>query len=322
MHRDNFATEPIMSATPPMVKRAHCPSCRSTSAVSLYSESYHGPNVKKYLQTHYEGRASDEADAYGYELMQCTQCELTYQLYVPAGSLLSDLYDRWIPKTELERIRSGFDLENYRYFAEQVQFVIQHFQLPPYLINVLDFGFGWAEWARMAAAYGCNVNGSELSKERIEHARSIGLEIVDFAKLPKNKFHFINTEQVFEHLVEPREILEGLAAALAPNGLIKISVPNAKSAIRKITAQKSISHLSKEELMTVAPLEHINAFEHKSLVALGKEVGLTPLKPSLYKLYNSCSGLMSPKNAGRLFARQIYRHVYPKSTFIYFVRKA
>ncbi len=320
MQSQSAYIKPLMPVMPSMQKREHCPSCNSPSFTSLYHEPYSGAGIKKYLAAHYEGRASNDADEYVYELVQCTDCNLAYQPHVPTGQLLSEIYDEWIPRTELNRIRHGMDLDNYRYFAEQIQFIIQHLQMPPHLINVLDFGFGWAEWAKMAIAFGCNVTGSELSRERLDYAQSIGLKTIDFSKLPDNTFHFINTEQVFEHLVEPRTILEGLVKALAPNGIIKISVPNAKASIRKITQTKDISLMSRQEIMPIAPLEHINAFDADSLVALGKAAGLQVLRPSLYTLYNSCSGLMNVKNAGRLLARQIYRHIYPKSTFIYFVR--
>ncbi len=320
MPGDDHAMAQMFPPKLSMLQRTHCPACKSASSATLYSEAYSGPNIKTYLRTHYEGRATDHAEEYDYELMRCAECELTYQRYVPAGDFLSEIYDKWIPPTELNAIRSRLSLDDYRYFAEQIQFVIQHFQLPPHAIHVLDFGFGWAEWARMAAAYGCNVTGAELSIERIQHARSIGLETVDFVNLPKGKFHFINTEQVFEHLVQPREILEGLVAALAPNGILKISVPNARSAIRKLTAKKDIAQLSRHDFMTIAPLEHINAFEYSTLVALGNAAGLKLLKPGLIKLYNCCSGIFEARNAVRLFGRQFYRHVYPKSTFLYFTR--
>lgn len=309
---------PVMPMMPMMQTRERCPICRSTSFACLYREPYSGPGIKKYLDAHYEGRATDHADGYDYELVQCRDCGFTYQTHVPADSLLSEIYDAWIPKSELERIRSSFGLDDYRYFSEQIQFVIQHFQLPPHLLNILDFGFGWAEWSRMAMAYGCNVTGAELSQERIDYARSIGLAVAVFPGLPEKKFHFINTEQVFEHLVEPREVLQGLACSLADDGVIKISVPNSKASIQKIRQAKEFSSLSPIEIMPIAPLEHVNSFDYDSLIALGSAVGLKPLRPSLYKLYNSCSGCMDIKNASRLFARQLYRHVFPKSTFLYF----
>ena len=64
----------------------------------------------------------------------------------------------------------------------------------------------------------------------------------------------------------------------------------------------------------------INSFTHDSLVAFGKTVGLKPVRPSFYQLYNSASGMLQPKNVARVVARSVYRHVYPRSTFVYFER--
>ena len=123
-----------------------------------------------------------------------------------------------------------------------------------------------------------------------------------------------------EHLTEPREVLEKLAASLAADGLIKISVPNASGSLKKVRNGNRFGSLSADDQMSIAPLEHINSFTHDSLVAFGKTLGLKPMRPSFYQLYNCASGMLQPKNFARIFARPIYRHVYPRSTFVYFER--
>jgi hypothetical protein len=44
------------------------------------------------------------------------------------------------------------------------------------------------------------------------------------------------------------------------------------------------------------------------------------VRPKLRQLYNSSSGWMHPRQVLRLLTRPIYRHVFPKSTFVYFAR--
>lgn len=301
-------------------KREHCPSCHDTKSMPLYSESFSSEAIKKYFDMHYHGRALRNFDDYSYELVQCTNCNLAYQLYVPTDDLLSEIYDVWIPNSAREELQGApLDLDYYRYLSEQIQFIIQYFQLPPDSINVLDFGFGWAEWSKMAMGYGCNVVGTELSQERVEYAQSIGLKVITPEELQPQHFHYINTEQVFEHVLEPRNLLARLMNSLQIGGVIKISVPNSNSSLRKIKKRNFYS-LSRNEIMPLAPLEHVNCFTYKSLAALANSVGLKPLHPSFHKLYNSSSGWLSIKNAARLVARPIYRHVFPKSTFLYFVR--
>lgn len=300
--------------------RTCCPACLSPSLSVIYEEAYSGAGIQAYLARHYEGHAGKAADAGAYTLARCDHCSLVFQQQVPGGALLEDIYNSWVPGTELEREHRNYSLDDYRYLAEQVQFVIQHFGLAPGELDALDFGFGWAHWSKMAMGFGCNVWGVELSEERARYGRSVGLRVVGLADLPSRRFRFINTEQVFEHLTEPRLVLEKLRDALSGDGIIKISVPNAVGALKKISRGKNFAALSVNDQMPIAPLEHINAFSHDSLVAFGKEFGLKPLRPSLYRLFNSASGLMQPRNLARVVARPFYRHVFPRTTFIYFVR--
>ncbi|RZA36251.1 MAG: class I SAM-dependent methyltransferase [Lysobacteraceae bacterium] len=241
---------------------------------------------------------------------------------MPAPELLEEIYDHWLPATEREAVAARWGLDDYRYLAEQVQFMLDHFRLRPSAIKALDFGFGWAEWARMACAHGVDVCGAELSQVRIDYAKSVGIPVVDSSRLPQDEFHFINTEQVFEHLLEPGDMLGCLSKALRPGGLVKISVPNAARSIRKLLGARDFAALSEDDIMAIAPFEHINAFTVDSLSALGREAGLVPLRPSLRKLYNASSGWMEPKSALKTLARPVYRHLYPKSTFVYFARPA
>lgn len=307
---------------PILEKRDHCPGCRRTATRTLYREPLDSPGITRYMQAHYGHRVERDFAGYDYELAQCEHCGLAFQAQVPAPALLAEIYDRWLPATERDAVAARWGLDDYRYLAEQVEFMLDHFHARPSAIKALDFGFGWAEWAKMASAYGVDVCGAELSQVRIAYARSCGIPVVDSAELPHDEFHFINTEQVFEHLLEPGDMLGQLAAALRPGGLVKISVPNSARSIGKLLRSKDFGALSEGDIMAIAPFEHINAFTYDSLCALGREAGLVPLRPSLRKLYNASSGWMEPKSALKTLARPVYRHLYPKSTFVYFARPA
>lgn len=310
------------ASRPLLVKRGQCPGCQRTSTRTLYSEPLDSPGITRYMQDHYGRRVERDFAGYDYELAQCEHCGLAFQAQVPAPDLLEEIYDQWLPATEREAVAARWSLDDYRYLAEQVQFMLDHFRMRPGSIRALDFGFGWAEWAKMAGAYGVDVCGAELSQVRIDYAKSVGIPVVDSSALPQDEFHFINTEQVFEHLLEPGDMLRKLAGALRPGGLVKISVPNSAKSIRKLLGTRNFGALSADDIMAIAPFEHINAFTCDSLSALGREAGLLPLRPSLRKLYNASSGWMEPKAALKTLARPVYRHLYPKSTFVYFARPA
>ena len=309
-----------MAGDSPLKIRTSCPGCLSDSLSLVYQEPYTGADMQDYLARQYEGNASSTADEGTYSLARCNHCGLVFQQQVPDEPLLDEIYNDWVPGTELEREHRDYSLDEYRYLAEQVQFVIQYFGLPPGELDALDFGFGWAHWSKMAMGFGCNVWGVELSEGRASYGRSVGLRVVGLDDLPARRFRFINTEQVFEHLTEPRRVLEKLRNALSADGIIKISVPDAAAALKKISQGKNFGALSAGDQMPIAPLEHINAFSHDSLVAFGKEFGLKPLHPSFYRLYNSASGMLQFKNLARVLARPVYRHLFPRTTFVYFVQ--
>jgi len=303
-----------------MKLRPNCPACLSTSTTVIYQEPFLADSIQNYLKRQYEGRASHAADEYTFQLSSCEECGLVFQQQVPDDDMLGEIYNHWVPNTAFERADRDYSLDEYRSLAEQIQFIIEHFGDLPSQLSMLDFGFGWAHFSKMAMGYGCDVSGAELSDERRAHGESIGIQLVELDKLPAQKYRFINTEQVFEHLTEPREVLGQLIESLAPDGLIKINVPNSGAALKKITHGVGFGELSPQEQMPIAPLEHINSFSARSLEAFGKSMGLKLLRPKLRKLYNSASGLMEPKTVARILLRPVYRHVYPGSTFSYFSR--
>ena len=302
-----------------MRRRTECPACAWPGSTCLYHESYESPALRGFVEGYYHLKLPEGLHGVDYELARCSRCQLAYQRMVPGEQALVELYDKWIPPDTREILRAANTLEHYRYYADEVVFLIQQLGLPPHSIHVLDYGLGWGEWARMASAFGCNVAGVELSKERIDYARSTGLSVVEGNELPSNRYHFVNAEQVFEHLVNPQEVLLRVKAALDQAGLIKISVPNARRALKRIT-QRGFAGLSAPDRVAVQPLEHLNSFEYASLAALGRQAGLKPLRPNLRLMYDSCSGWLGVKRGLRLLLRPLYRFLYPKTTFIYFAK--
>jgi hypothetical protein len=305
--------------TPALTPRQQCPSCGARGAGVLLSVPYEAQAVQAFLKTHYH-KPPDTTPLAGstYEVVRCESCSLGYQRNVPGPELLQTIYDEWISPTPKELVRSRYGLDDYRLLSQEVQFVIEHFRKPPGSIQVLDFGMGWGVWSRMALAFGCSVAGAELSIARQQHARSIGVEVLQWDELPGRNFHFINTEQVFEHLVEPAATLRHLTTALADGGLLRISVPNCSAALRALEKKPAFESLSTEDVRALHPLEHLNGFEAATLERFGRGAGLEPIRPSLRLLYNGASGWLQPKAAVKSLLRPLYRHVYPKSTVVYF----
>jgi SAM-dependent methyltransferase len=143
----------------------------------------------------------------------------------------------------------------------------------------------------MAAAFGVRAYGSELSQARIDHARRHGIEVIGWDDIPSHQFHFINTEQVFEHIPDPAGTLRHLLTALRPEGLIRISVPDGAGIRQRLREPDwAAPKFSAKSLNPVAPLEHINCFTHEALVRMARAAGLEPVRLPLMLQYKSLVG--------------------------------
>jgi len=118
------------------------------------------------------------------------------------------------------------------------------------------------------------------------YARRHGVSTLSLEEVGDDRFHFINTEQVFEHLTDPLAVGQALAKSLRPGGILKISVPLAADA-EAIAAQLRNDNASVdgERLMPVAPLEHINGFNYGAVAVFASKLGLEVVRPSLPTRY-------------------------------------
>jgi SAM-dependent methyltransferase len=290
-----------------------CPVCAAPPDRTLYRCRFADPPVRDYLLRFYPGFGDSDLALLGANelvIEECGQCNTVWQRFAPAGELLMTLYGSWAAAGgALER---HDDLGYHRNAAEEVLLVLELAARPPSQVHVLDFGMGWGRWPRLAAAFGMHAYGIELSKEQSDFAETQGVNATSLGDLPDATFDFINCEQVFEHLVEPRETLQRLARSLVPRGWIKIAVPNA----RGIAEQLRNPDWSSRSLNPVAPLEHLNAFDGNALTELGRQAGLTPDRPPLAAFYSSTIGMWPPRRYARGMARPVVRRVASGATFL------
>jgi len=100
--------------------------------------------------------------------------------------------------------------------------------------RVLDMGCGAGLLAEPLARLGGAVTGVDAAAENIavasDHAARGGLAIDyragDVAAVAGENFDLITSLEVIEHVDRPADFLAGLAAVLAPGGLMIVSTPN------------------------------------------------------------------------------------------------
>lgn len=295
--------------------RDRCPACESESFKTIYSIPYDSDSLNHYLKEFYEPQGYYDPELLKtaqFELKECQLCELVFQSNVPNDFLLTELYDKWIdPDMALLRDRN-LPLSYRIQRIEEVITILNHLEKSSNQCDVLDFGMGWGSLCLQFKAMGANVFGTELSEKRIANAKKLGIPVIHFDE-DRQLFDFINTDDVFEHLTNPLEVLHLLKEKLKPNGIIKISVPNgdvAKHSLRKMNWYAPRGH--QDNLNAVSPLEHLNCFTHRSLVKMAMAAGLIEDKTIRKFSFSRKDPLETSRNLYRRFVRKI------RPTVIYF----
>ena len=248
--------------------------------------------IRGCIESHYANQGTIDwkyLNGTDYVLCDCTDCRLIYQKYVPKANLLDQIYNVMVSAAFLrEHERTLLTVDNFENIAGELAVLFRIINKHPTKILFLDHGLGYSRWARVAKAMGAKVFGTEISAEKIDVARMLGIEIVPDDILSDMRFDIIHTEQVLEHLTEPAEDFRRLASQLAPEGIIKVAVPP-QGEIRKQLKAHGMMNWSPQvgmlegsqketakdrDYVSILPLEHLNAFSPRSMHLLSKDCHL------------------------------------------------
>jgi SAM-dependent methyltransferase len=219
-----------------------------------------------------------------YTVQECLDCALIFQKMVPEGEMLGIIYDGFVDQEKLRQNElSQLTTDNFRFVARRLTDLFALVGKAPRDISLLDFGFGYGRWARVAVGMGARVCATEISPEKIAFAQSIGVRIISEQELPGHRFDIIHTEQVFEHLTQPLEVFDKLVPCIAANGVFKIGVPR-QGRIRELLRTRGFIDWSPYEFdlksgrlndyNTILPLEHLNSYSTKAIQHLARRGGL------------------------------------------------
>ena len=268
--------------------RDRCPACNSINFKQIHKSAYKQPPIINYLNEFYGPLEEVDLNCLNdatYSLCLCNDCDLIFQKEIPNDFLMDRFYGHWVDPHKALIKHKNNTLATYYNHSYELTHCISYFNQNPANLKFLDFGMGWGDWALMAKAFGCQSYGLELSLERIHHAESNGIEILDMKSITQHQFDFINAEQVFEHLANPYETLCELKKALKPNGIIKISVPKTRR-INKNPEKVDWNNYS-VSLNSIAPMAHINTFRNSSLINMAERANMKELFLPINKPYRS-----------------------------------
>ena len=261
------------------IQRNSCPACENIDYTELYKCKFDDEPVKSYLENFYGNQGKIEMNFLKneyFDVRRCSKCNLVYQNTILGDYLMHKLYEEWIdPKITINEFETKYPLDYYLSNAKLIVKLIGLFNKKPSELSFFDFGMGWGNWASLVRSFGVKSYGLELSEARIAHAKNIGINVIDWKNLSNFEFDYINTDQVFEHIPNPRETLLYLAKSLKKGGIIRISVPNGNNIQEQLkTMDWTAPKGHKNSLNTIAPLEHINCFNTKSIIKMAESTGL------------------------------------------------
>lgn len=146
----------------------------------------------------------------------------------------------------------------------------------PYLragARVLDIGCGDGHLLRQigdASAYPLVLEGVELPGDAADAARTHGIRVhtgrIEEVELPARAFDLVIMNQLIEHVRDPVEVLQRVAASLAPSGHLFIETPNLDSLDARLFRRRYWGgyHLPR----------HFHLFDTQALARLVERAGL------------------------------------------------
>lgn len=153
--------------------------------------------------------------------------------------------------------------------------------------KLLDFGCGKGQFCELALQSGFDAYGFDVAEQLVHLGQEWGLPLhtgeLDPFLFKHGPFDMIHSDQVFEHLIDPLDILLQLNTALKTEGILCISVPLRQSFLHEYRF-----------------IEHLSYFSENSLVTLLKRGGFKILQirkglPFLRRYYRFFGKIPSPR---------------------------
>jgi 2-polyprenyl-3-methyl-5-hydroxy-6-metoxy-1,4-benzoquinol methylase len=212
-----------------------------------------------------------------FPLVRCTICGFVFAGRRPPDELLRVLYDEVI------------DEERGRAEALGPVWVARQLGIASRILDrlaatrpgragrlvALDFGCGYGTLADALRLGGLEVVGVDPGRRARHHAESAGTRVVErlAEALGSAPFDVVVLNEVVEHLPEPRPALQELVGALAPGGLVWVSVPDFSE--WRLAAALAALARGGEVTRELNPWEHLNYFTPQRLRECFEELGLS-----------------------------------------------
>lgn len=262
---------------PVLYERARCPACLHPEHSVLHREPYDGPRLRAALVDAYADRgtcAPGRLAGETYELRACAACGLRFQAFAPEPGFAAELYGTWNDADRLCATRE--QTRPMRYFDAvnaTAQELMYRSARPPRRTRVLDFGMGWGDLCLALMAFGAEVDGLELSPDKVDRACRRGIRAVP--EVAPGQYDIVCATQVLEHVDDPVAVLRAMRGALRPGGFAYVAVPDG-APLHALAPDRVGAAVAGPLAKLAAPLEHLNVFTAETLARAARTAGLSP----------------------------------------------
>jgi len=263
-----------------LTERKNCPMCVADKFKTLYALPYHDNRIQQFLRNYYQERINSylkELEKYDYIIYECLNCSLIFQKFIPSENFSKKLYEEIINEEESKIKKEKLSKVGYFKDFELFRKIIKKENSD---ISIFEFGSGNGDWAYEAKKLNFNITVNEYSKNRIEMLEKKGLKTCNNINECNDKFDIIYSNQVFEHISNPAEVLKLLVSLLKNDGYIYLKFPSSfmfKNKLKKnYQPKKDCAH----------PLEHINILNKKAFSHLIKDMNLEIFYHNRHSAFN------------------------------------
>ena len=209
-----------------------------------------------------------------YDVIACNVCGFRHVVPLPDARALEDAYREAYYTQEKPTFLAhagedeGWATLGYRDRLESFESL-----LPRERRRLLDIGCGPGFFLRCAKERGWTVQGLEPSRQAADHARRLGLDVIeDFFNARTGaalaRYDVVHLNNVLEHVPNPLEMVRLARDRLTPSGVLCLNVPNDFTPFQA----SARAALSLDEWW-VAPPHHLNYFDFDSLSHLVTQAG-------------------------------------------------
>jgi len=220
-------------------------------------------NHKKFVTVSKKVRDSKKS-----KIIQCTKCNNIQLEPIPTIEEDKKFYNK---NLQMKNIKIKFQINKLKKKSQEdtkrrIKFISKFLKKDS---KILEIGSGYGFFLEGMQKHGYEIEGIEVSKERLEYAKKKKLKIFDINLLDDSstilkKYDLIVSFHVLEHIVDPKKFLKEIRTMLKSKGKIIFEVPNSNDYQLKLNSKYNEWYWQRA---------HINYYHPKTLSKLLKNSG-------------------------------------------------